>query len=898
MAFNPFHSFRKYRKTMFAIITIICMFVFVLSSGLGGKGDLLNTGLSLGGGRPAVVEIGGHQFDGAEIQNLRNQRLAANQCMRSIFLLAWSNTEKAVEARAKDLGPANAPIVQRLLADSRQSFGSPNLYSYAVQQLSPVISRLEADKNTFDSELLRRWLRGIARIPEALGQQLYFGGSVKSNRDLLNFLVWRWVADQNKIHLTREVVQEMLRHEALDEDVSDISRDVLAEMRRNERTAFSADALIDFLTDEFRVRLAKQVVLGTTEEDLAQREYQFYQTGLPNPPADMPAYVTPAEFYNYYRDVMTTVNVGLVTTNAENYIALVTDKPTDADLHALFNKYRRDEASPELERPGFKEGKKVKVEWLEVKADNPLIRKVALADADKKSQQAELVKKTLFMPPLPGFGGVNAWLGQYAIAEDPNLIEKRIDSQYETRLRQRQLDAPSWLYSAVSLFTVHEQSVYRPQVIANAIAGAMSANATGAGFTSFGVTACSQAIVEEMRERIRWGMLAFSLGGNQPAAAYGITEMTLPPPLSRATVYPELRESVVSGVVKAFMGEEFRHFNEEVEKLAKDVKKPEGKAALTKFIADFAKKYALTLGKSEDFRDRYSLVNDSGLKLLKEDYVQNQQKLASTYPAYFPNPDLRGEHFGSMLFDQSRASSTQNESLYQPKWLSGEPSNEIRESTDKYYLFWKTDEEPAKERTFEAAKADVEKAWKLNKARDLAQKAAEDLQKQIQEKSIRELPALRDFALAQKRDLVEIGPISKLTEAPAMSPQQPTVYRLPSIPQDKVTYPTPDFAQKIVDLHDKPIGQTVMLHDEPRKIFYVGVLTQRNEPSEFLFRLIYSRSGPSRFGMGGDSLMNRLEFERDLRFFRDSMEQLQRDSRFKIINEDFFKEANSNSGGE
>ena len=42
MAFNPFHAFRKYRKSMFAILAIICMFTFVLSSGLGGKNDILN----------------------------------------------------------------------------------------------------------------------------------------------------------------------------------------------------------------------------------------------------------------------------------------------------------------------------------------------------------------------------------------------------------------------------------------------------------------------------------------------------------------------------------------------------------------------------------------------------------------------------------------------------------------------------------------------------------------------------------------------------------------------------------------------------------------------------------------------------------------------------------------
>ena len=35
MAFNPFHQFRRYNKVIFAILAIICMFTFVLSSGMG-----------------------------------------------------------------------------------------------------------------------------------------------------------------------------------------------------------------------------------------------------------------------------------------------------------------------------------------------------------------------------------------------------------------------------------------------------------------------------------------------------------------------------------------------------------------------------------------------------------------------------------------------------------------------------------------------------------------------------------------------------------------------------------------------------------------------------------------------------------------------------------------------
>ena len=36
MAFNPFHGFRRHQKKMFAALTIFCMFIFVLQSGMSG----------------------------------------------------------------------------------------------------------------------------------------------------------------------------------------------------------------------------------------------------------------------------------------------------------------------------------------------------------------------------------------------------------------------------------------------------------------------------------------------------------------------------------------------------------------------------------------------------------------------------------------------------------------------------------------------------------------------------------------------------------------------------------------------------------------------------------------------------------------------------------------------
>src|SRR5882724_1085364 len=89
MAFNPFHSFRKYKKTMFAILAIVCMFTFVLSSGLGGRNDVLNVLPEMLGGSaskyPEIARIDGKKIDGRQLEQTRIRRKMANDYMALLY---------------------------------------------------------------------------------------------------------------------------------------------------------------------------------------------------------------------------------------------------------------------------------------------------------------------------------------------------------------------------------------------------------------------------------------------------------------------------------------------------------------------------------------------------------------------------------------------------------------------------------------------------------------------------------------------------------------------------------------------------------------------------------------------------------------------------------------------
>src|SRR5262249_31264665 len=106
MAFNPFHAFRKHSKKWLAVITIGTMFMFVLSSGLGGKNDILNSLPEMFGGGssriPEVAKIDGKKIDARLIENTRTRRKMANDYMTLLFQQAAQQFIERAGSRVKD----------------------------------------------------------------------------------------------------------------------------------------------------------------------------------------------------------------------------------------------------------------------------------------------------------------------------------------------------------------------------------------------------------------------------------------------------------------------------------------------------------------------------------------------------------------------------------------------------------------------------------------------------------------------------------------------------------------------------------------------------------------------------------------------------------------------------
>ena len=85
MAYNPFSIFRRNQKAIFAVVTVVIMFMFVLSSGMTGKADFFNWLPEWVRGKAkkgdALCVLDGDRIYPRDLEVLRRQRMMASKFM-------------------------------------------------------------------------------------------------------------------------------------------------------------------------------------------------------------------------------------------------------------------------------------------------------------------------------------------------------------------------------------------------------------------------------------------------------------------------------------------------------------------------------------------------------------------------------------------------------------------------------------------------------------------------------------------------------------------------------------------------------------------------------------------------------------------------------------------------
>lgn len=827
MAFNPFHKFRKHQKVIFAGLTILCMLTFVACSGLSGDAGSWLTQLFGGTARdPVIAEVYGKKVTFKQMRELARQRLIANTYMMEA-------TKAAVQKRMEELRtsgnqPADRDLINRL-------FGDP--------------------------EFMQLQQRG--------NMQPYFGGGLDANA-LLDFKIWLHQADVLGIpKFTKEDITQEVRRLTLTTPTSKKFDDKVSgnieRLLRMQFRDFTPESLLTALSNEFRVRLAQTAILGLEPTSLSR----------------MPAPFTPEEFWVFYKDNQTKIDVRLFPVKVEDFVPAVTEKPTEKDLKDLYEKYKNEEYKPESKEPGFKQPRRVQVEWVSGRSDSefytqaaknyrPMMQAVSAVSGGFGSPAALLSAEPVCLPD------VVVPAGRDAFGKDGTLLREYDNMKWPSFLAASY--TRNWYLTRP--YPIHDANIRKPLNAAAAIGLSISGDLSPVtAYTTF----LANATLREMEGRTlrgtSWVMSGFQPGLPVMAAIVGGQLTPKEEYLPLAAVRDQVEQRLLKALSQDLLISNLRTVQKEIESKAKAADKD--KKELREYLAKAVKDYKLQTGKTSEPRDlnKSKIADDPGLKPFREAYM---------HPA--PIGDPQGKGFASLFFGDTKPYVPERF----PRSESSLPEEDFRwRSGPESFLYWKTDDQPP--RTLPLSdpdvKKEVERAWRFQKARDLAKKEADQLAKDaLKEKG--DARALRDFAVRHKKELIELPTMAKLTRQASVMPTSTMPrYDPPQISEDKVPYAGNKFVDTMLSLKEKPKGETLVQPDQPEATYYVAVLVEKSEPSLDDFLRLYRNSG-SDSSFHRDPLLQMFEQERQVKYYRDVLAQLQKDG-LKINEENMvrFKDA-------
>jgi hypothetical protein len=652
-------------------------------------------------------------------------------------------------------------------------------------------------------------------------------------RDALTFKLFLAKADQMGIKFPESVVNELILRETYNQLSQIDAGRIESYLKKNRYNNLTTDHLMKAIGDEFRVRTVLQVVEGH---------------GAAN---HTPGYLTPYEFYQFYKDNLSDVTFNMIRVPVQDFVAKVTEEPTDAELKELFNKFRLQEPDPARDTPGFKVPRKVRLGWISGSPSLPIYAQNAPIIQAASQVAAGAV------PTLVGAGGIPAitHIAQPQLAENLPLW-----TRYRDKVAS-QTSGGFWRWFSQNL---QDTSIYRPLPIA-ALAGQLAGLPNPLKDIQARMTFDHFAHASEMRDRARVGvplMLApLTLTPAFPLAGLGAAIAALPAPLPQAAYTGQFTEELRNERLMNLFRNDLKNFQDELRKIRtakgpdNKERKPEAiKPEVEKFVAEFAKVRGMQHGASQELRDKFTIADDPGLKALRE-------------KATPPKPwDQREDEWDDAFFGAARfipgfgTLPPRDVPLFDANWFPGfGPSQGEKDSS---FLVWKTEDTPPKailklEDAPAEVKEKVKAAWKFEKARALAKAEAERLAEKaraIAKKQLGEADNVNGFRgelfdMARPFNSFDLGPMSVLRfQHGGRDPSNPfrpdappgyEQYRLQ--PSEDIPFPGA-IPGELLNARNESLGKTLVVTDQPKANFYVASLVKKNEKDVDDFAQVFKRT--------------------------------------------------------
>jgi hypothetical protein len=326
-------------------------------------------------------------------------------------------------------------------------------------------------------------------------------------------------------------------------------------------------------------------------------------------------------------------------------------------------------------------------------------------------------------------------------------------------------------------------------------------------------------------------------------------------------VKDQLLQKVQENVANTLLTENLEAFKKQLDTVRTELErkrlKPEdAEKQLAKTMAE----HGWTHDAMTQLQDAYEINQDAkALALLKEAYMRSPQFR-----------DAKGKSFAQALFFGQPADRWKN---YTPRELFTSPAPDTGEK--KQFRYWKTDDQPAKVLSFAQAKPKVEEAWRMDKARALAKAKAEELAKQVREAHGDYLPLLNEAGKQYGKVFDLTGVARWVKRAPTARADPLAPYQHYAVPEDTIEYPGlwPHFVDPLLKNLNEP-GDTMVITNRPKDVYYVVALAGRNPPS---VRDFYKETARNR-----DLLLAQMELERQKDYRKDFITQLENEANLTI----------------
>ena len=174
-----------------------------------------------------------------------------------------------------------------------------------------------------------------------------------------------------------------------------------------------SNELARILRDSTGGRIGQNQLFDTLKTELAAHQVRILANGAAFDGSIADTAVTPGQSFDYFRRMYRRMEAEVMPLPVEDFVAKVTEEPSQAEIEELYNEYKEAFPSPITPTPGFKEPFRARFQWLKADFTAFLDREIAnLPEEDIKKYYEENKNsyKKIAFPDLdsPGAGNTGS----------------------------------------------------------------------------------------------------------------------------------------------------------------------------------------------------------------------------------------------------------------------------------------------------------------------------------------------------------------------------------------------------------------------------------------------------------------------------------------------------------